>query len=140
MGVTSNNQGHAFVKPENECEQEDAIQLHTLDDYIDLHLQDKEIFLAKIDVEGHEITAWLGGQRLLSQRPPKYVFSEVSTQSIHQLGQTAYEYFELMEKYGYSAHRMGKHLDIKADQFPPELDLPKQLYDVKFTHSSVLQI
>jgi FkbM family methyltransferase len=71
-----------------------------LDDYIQRHGIRKIAFL-KMDVEGHEPRALLGGQRTLSAGLVSAAFIELSAPSLQRSGSTADEVLDLVEALGF---------------------------------------
>eukprot|EP01024_Parvocaulis_polyphysoides_P046681 TRINITY_DN4406_c0_g2_i1.p1 TRINITY_DN4406_c0_g2~~TRINITY_DN4406_c0_g2_i1.p1 ORF type:complete len:363 (-),score=29.54 TRINITY_DN4406_c0_g2_i1:221-1309(-) len=139
MEVQPRNQGTAQIQPKNQCSEKGLVYLKTLDDYVEQNLRNQEVFMVKIDVEGHEIIAWQGGQNFLRENPPKYIFSEVSPKKLHDFGKKVTEYFEMMAKFGYKGQSIKHQHWINGPPFSDQLENIHML-DVKFVHNSVLQM
>ena len=77
LKIDQKNRGYAQLNTES-CPDEEKVVLKKLDDYIYNILDGKQIYMIKIDVEGHELQAFSGGLRMLANDPPKLIFAEIS--------------------------------------------------------------
>eukprot|EP01025_Chloroclados_australasicus_P041225 TRINITY_DN4351_c0_g1_i2.p1 TRINITY_DN4351_c0_g1~~TRINITY_DN4351_c0_g1_i2.p1 ORF type:complete len:443 (-),score=36.59 TRINITY_DN4351_c0_g1_i2:525-1703(-) len=138
MGLDTTNHGSAFVqKSRTDCESK--IKLSTLDEYMDQYLQEKHPYLIKIDVEGHEFFALKGAQKLLTERTPKYIFSEVVPSKFHEVGMQAYDYFKYLADLGFTGYRILRQqavTKVTVDSFPSEFEVGNSLFDIMFVHES----
>ncbi len=85
-----------FEKDETSCE----MNVTSLDAYADangLHAID----LLKIDIEGYEMQALLGAQRLLSQKRPMTVIIELNEETARMAGTSVQEEICFLEKLGF---------------------------------------
>lgn len=68
----------------------------------------ERINFLKVDVEGFEVSVFLGAQRLLREHRVDYICFEISQEPLRGAGVKSRQVFEALEAYGYSAYRFDR--------------------------------
>jgi FkbM family methyltransferase len=123
--LTVSNQGQQTARPDNAASADDiAVDIVPLDDFLD-----EAPTIVKLDVEGAEVAALRGAQRLLrAQRP--HLFIEVHTSLLGRFGHTVADLIEAIPTDGYEIkylltdrhkdwqiYAAGREMDIQSDGF-----------------------
>lgn len=96
---SSKNNGAASLKPGGQGGF--TVPLTRLDDALD-RLEIQHVDLLKIDIEGAEVQALRGAEKLLSGPDAPPVVCEVSEYGLTQMGSSKDELYDLMQGHGYT--------------------------------------
>ena len=137
MKLNPTNQGGHQVDRVGECPPRERVRLRRLDEYYATALGGQSPYMIKIDVEGHEMFAFLGGREMLARDPPKLILSEVVPWLFPKNGQDVRGYYDFFRGYGYEIYRVRRR-GQSATMTParPEDELEKDMYDLLMVHST----
>jgi FkbM family methyltransferase len=79
------------------------VAVRTLDEITTKHLYDN-IIAIKLDIEGFETNALLGGKDFLKRVKPCYIWFEYTREAVQRSGRQPHDIFELLEELGYLVH------------------------------------
>jgi FkbM family methyltransferase len=79
----------------------------TLDEFCDTECINRINFL-KVDVEGFELSVFMGARRLLQERRVNYICFEISKDPLKGAGVESRKVFEALEAHGYAAYRFDR--------------------------------
>lgn len=113
--INPTNRGGAHVNT-GECPDAEKVVVKKLDDYFDTVLNGKSPYMIKIDVEGYEIHALTGGEKMFKQDPPKLVFAEVSPVMYQKLGQDVTQFYDFFWSNDYTVYRINGRTLTKIER------------------------
>jgi FkbM family methyltransferase len=132
--INPTNRGASDVSP-GDCPDAEKVVVKKLDDYFDTVLNGTSPYMIKIDIEGYEIHALTGGEKMFKQDPPKLVFAEVSPNGYLKLGQDVTQFYDFFWSYDYTVYRI-KGPTLKKIERGGAFERTGQS-DVLMVHSSI---
>ena len=131
MYVDQTNRGFSQLSTDD-CPEAEKVVIKKLNDYFDTVLHGKSPYMIKIDVEGHELLALQGGEKIFQNDPPKLIFSEVTPKWFLKHDQTAMQYMEFFWSYDYTIY-----IADGLTKFERGSDIPAYAFDTVMVHSSI---
>ena len=146
LKVNQRNRGYAQLNSDG-CPEEEKVVIKKLDDYFHHVLRGKPPYAIKIDIEGYELFALKGGEKMFQkQDPPKFVFAEVTPSWLQENGQGVKQFYDFFWSYDYTiyilanTHKTIENTDlIKIERGQEWVPPHAWQFDVVVVHQSVLE-
>lgn len=136
--ISSFNRGGAQLNTDK-CPDAEKVVIKKLDDYFDTVLNGRSPYMIKMDIEGYEIHALIGGEKMFKKDPPKLVFSEVTPADYLKHGQDVTQFYDFFWSYDYTIYNVNQSeenvtlVKFESGDAQPSRDL----FDVIMVHSSI---
>lgn len=113
-----------------------TVRIDTLDDSLERRALGRPVDLIKCDVEGHELDAFRGAERVLTQDRPLLLFE---CEARHNPGRPVSDVFEYLEGFGYrgSFFWHGELLDVREFDLEAHQTLGRAPYANNFVFEAV---
>ena len=131
------NRGGNKLNTLDECPEADKVVIKKLDDYVDTVLNGESPYMMKVDVEGYELLAMRGGEKMFKNSPPKLIFSEGTPEWFLQHGHDVKDFFEFFWTYGYTIYRVVESSKSFTKIERVGYEVPIEQFDVVMVHSSI---
>ena len=78
---------------------------------LDEYLENKQVDIIKIDVEGYEYKIFQGMEKILSENPNLIIFSEYWPEGLRKAGSSPKEYLDIIKKHGFIIIKIEEKLE-----------------------------
>ena len=145
LKVNQHNRGYAQLNSDSDgCPEEEKVVIKKLDDYFHHVLKGKPPYAIKIDIEGYELFALKGGEKMFQQQdPPKFVFAEVTPSWLQENGQGVKQFYDFFWSYDYTIYILANTHEntdlIKIARGQEWVPPHASQFDIVVVHQSALE-